>query len=213
MLDNFKKILVMAPHTDDAEIGCGGTIAKLGEAGGEIFWAVFSKAFVPKDFSSDSNIVLKELKQSAKIMRIKPKNLIIYDYPARHFPECRQDILEKMVKLNKKIEPDLILLPSTYDIHQDHQVISQEGFRAFKKTSSILGYEYPWNNRFFKTDLFVSLHERHIFKKIKSLSCYRSQNNKPYISEDLIKSWSITHGVRIDVQYAEAFEVIRLIII
>jgi len=61
MLNNHKKILVLAPHTDD-ELGCGGAIAKLIDSGKEVFWAVFSKAFVPKSFSLDSDVVLKELK-------------------------------------------------------------------------------------------------------------------------------------------------------
>ena len=41
------------------------------------------------------------------------------------------------------------MIPSESDVHQDHQTIYNESIRAFK-FSSILGYEMPWNNRFFK---------------------------------------------------------------
>ena len=211
MLNNSKKILVLAPHTDDVEIGCGGTIAKLMEAGKEVFWAVFSKAFVPKDFSLDPDIVLKELKQSAKIMGIKSKNLIIYNYPIRHFPEYRQDILEKMIKLKEKINPDLVFLPSLNDIHQDHSVIAQEGLRAFKHTT-ILGYEAPWNNLTFNTTCFICLKKRHIEKKTMSVGRYKSQSFRIYMKKDFIESLACTRGVQSSTQYAEAFEVVRLIL-
>jgi len=49
------------------------------------------------------------------------------------FPENRQKILEDLIKIKKEIKPDLIFVPSFNDIHQDHQVLTQEGLRAFKK--------------------------------------------------------------------------------
>ena len=59
----------------------------------------------------------------------------------------------------------------------------------------------------------MPLKEKHLLKKVKALSCYKSQSDRFYMSGDFIKSLAITRGVQINKQYAEAFEVIRWIII
>jgi len=145
MLNNFKKVLVLAPHTDDGELGCGGTIAKFLEGKKKVFYIAFSSAEKSVPEGLPRNILKKEVKKAIKILGLPSENLILFNYEVRDFPRYRQEILDAMIKLDKKIRPDLILLPSTQDIHQDHQVILQEGLRAFKKIS-ILGYELPWNN-------------------------------------------------------------------
>lgn len=195
------RILILAPHIDDGEIGCGGTMAKYQIH--ELFYAAFSLANQP--------ILKDELKNAMNIFGIPEDNIIIFNFKVRDFPFYRQKILDKMIALNKQIKPDLIFLPSTFDTHQDHQVISQEGFRAFKKTS-ILGYEEPWNNLNFQSGAFSILEEEHLNKKIEALNCYKSQSNKNVISPEVIKSLAITRGAQIGVPYAESFELIRWIL-
>ena len=102
-------------------------------------------------------------------------------------------------------------MPSLHDIHQDHYCIGIEGVRAFKQIS-ILGYELPWNNLTFNTQLFVFLDEKHLYKKIEALKCYQSQSNRDYANESFIRSLAITRGTQIGAKFAEAFEVIRWII-
>jgi len=214
--NNFKKILVLAPHTDDGELGCGGAISKFIEEKKQVFYVAFSSAekSVPQGLPRD--ILKKEVKNAMKVLGLPAKNLILFTYEVRNFPLHRQEILEDMFKLNKKIKPDLVLLPSTYDTHQDHQVVSQEGFRAFKGVS-ILGFELPWNNLTFGSEGFIPLERNHILKKIKALKCYKSQLKRTVVgkirmSEDFVKSLAKTRGIQIGVKYAEAFEVIRWII-
>ena len=212
MLNGFKRILILAPHTDDGEFGCGGTIAKFIEGGKEVSYVAFSSAekSVPKGFPKD--ILKKELRKATKILGIAEKNLILFDYPVREFPKYRQEILEDMVQLEKKFQPDLVLLPSTFDTHQDHQVIALEGFRAFK-TTSMLGYEIIWNNLTFNTNCFILLEEKNLQKKIQAIKCYKSQSKRVYASDDAIKSLAIIRGRQIGTdQYAEAFEIIRWVI-
>jgi len=214
MINNFKKILVLAPHTGDGELGCGGTIAKLIEEKKQVFYVAFSSAekSVPKDLPKD--ILKKEVKKAMRILGLSERNLILFNYEVRNFPKYRQEILEDMIKLNEKIKPDLVLLPSTHDIHQDHQVVSQEGFRAFKSMKiSILGYELPWNNLTFNTEAFAVLKEKHIRKKIRALSCYKSQSGRFYMSKDFMKSLAKIRGAQVNTRYAETFEVIRWTII
>ena len=107
-----------------------------------------------------------------------------------------------------ELKPDLVLVPSLNDIHQDHCTIAQEGLRAFKNTT-ILGYELIWNNLTFDTTSFVTLDKKHIQSKCDALKEYKSQEQRDYMSEEFIFSLARTRGVQIGAQYAESFEVIR----
>ncbi len=116
-----------------------------------------------------------------------------------------------MIDLGNLYKPDLVFLPSSYDTHQDHQTIHNEGFRAFKNCS-ILGYEQPWNNATFKTDVFIILSHLDLENKMTALDCYKSQVSRFFFDSDFIYSLAKTRGVQIGEEYAEAFEMIRWII-
>jgi len=208
---NKQKVLILAPHTDDGEFGCGASIAKFTENSDKVYYAAFSLAeeSVPPQYPK--NILEEEVKAATKALGIKPANLFLYKYPVRRFDQFRQEILEDLVALNKKINPDLVFIPSLNDLHQDHTTIANEGLRTFKRTS-ILCYEMPWNNLNFQTQAFIDLDERHINIKIKALECYRSQKSKNYASAHFIKSLAITRGTQIGTTFAEVFEVIRWIL-
>lgn len=202
-------MLVLAPHADDGEFACGATISRLVEEKKEIFYVSFSfcKESVPAGFPKD--ILEKEMEQSTKSIGIKKLNLIKFDFPVRRFEQFRQDILDNMIKLRNSLKPDLVLLPSTDDIHQDHQVISNEAIRAFKH-SSLWGYEMPWNNIRFTPNHYVHLNKKHVDKKISAIKKYRSQSHRNYAEENFLRSIVKMRGVQAGAKYAEAFEIIRM---
>lgn len=208
MTEDFNRILILAPHTDDGEFGCGGSIARLIEEDKEVYYVAFSTAedSVPDGFPK--NILEIEVREATKILGINPNNLIIYKFQVRKLNYVRQEILEELVRMKNKINPDLVFIPSPNDLHQDHYTVAMEGMRAFKQVS-ILGYELPWNNITFHTQAFTKLEESHIMRKIEALKAYKSQQNRYYANEDFIRSLAITRGTQISVKYAEAFEVIR----
>jgi N-acetylglucosamine malate deacetylase 1 len=207
---NNKKILVLAPHTDDGELGCGGSIARFIEEGNEVICVAFSIAedSVPEGFAKDTLAV--EFNKAMLTLGLKQENIIFHRYKVRHFPEFRQDILQNLIDLRKEHQPDVVFVPSLNDIHQDHQVIANEGLRAFKKIS-ILGYEMPWNNIVFETRCFIKLEKKHIQKKMDALACYNSQKHRGYLNNDFILGLARTRGTQFENEYAEAFEIIRWI--
>jgi len=205
-----ERVLVLAPHTDDGELGCGATISRKIEEGAEIMYVAFSICTKSLPQGWDPQTLAIEVRSATRVLGIKTENLVLFDFDVRRFKECRQDILEELVKINRDFKPELVLAPSPTDIHQDHQVISEEGLRAFKQTS-IIGYELPWNNISFNTRCFIKLKERHVLKKIEVLQEYKSQMHRSYLNADFIRSLAITRGVQINAEYAEAFEVIRWI--
>jgi N-acetylglucosamine malate deacetylase 1 len=208
---NKKRVLVLAPHTDDGEFGCGATISKLIEQGSEVYYVAFSacEQSVLPQFPKD--ILISEVKAATKILGIKPENLILFKYDVRTFNYHRQAILDDIIKLKNDIKPDLIFTPSVNDIHQDHATISNEAVRAFK-FSSILCYELPWNNFNFSTSCFSQLTEKNIETKVNALKEYKSQAHRTYADENFIKSLATVRGVQIGIKYAEVFEVVRWII-
>lgn len=210
-LEAFQKVLVLAPHTDDGELGCGGTIHRLIQLGKEVHYVAFStcEESVPEGFPKD--ILTHEVKAATASLGIKAEHLHILNYQVRHFPAKRQEILEDMVALNKQIKPDLVFCPSSFDIHQDHQTISQEAKRAFKNTS-LLGYEFIWNNYTFSSQCFVALSEENISKKVAAMECYKSQSKRLYAKDKLIRGAANYRGLQVQVEYAEAFEAMRWVI-
>ena len=208
---NFRRVLALAPHTDDVELGAGGAVARWIEEGKEIFYVAFSIAekSVPQGLPKD--ILEQEVKEATKVLGIAGENLYIYKFEVRTFPKFRQEILELLVSLRGELKPDLILLPSLKDVHQDHHVIAEEGIRAFKYTN-IISYEIPWNLFNFEPSLFVILGKEHLNKKWTAISCYQSQKHRLYASEEFFHSLARTRGVQINAEYAEAFEIIRWIV-
>jgi len=206
-----RRFLVLAPHTDDGEFGCGGTIAKLLDEGWEAHYVAFSgcEQSVPAGWAPDT--LLKEVVAATGTLGIPRDNLQVLGFRVRCFPQHRQEILESMVRLKSELRPDIVFLPSLNDTHQDHQQIALEGFRAFK-TTCMLGYEMPWNTLQFQTTAFMVLEEKHIARKIEAMRCYKSQLQRPYADADFIRGLARTRGVQIGVPYAETFELYRWII-
>lgn len=207
----MKKIIVLAPHTDDGEFGCGGTISKLIEEGCRVYYVAFSICEKSLPIEMDPNTLKYELMNATNVLGINTDNVIVYDFPVREFPRFRQDILDKMIVLAEEIKPDMVFVPSLNDIHQDHHTISSEALRAFKKTT-ILGYELPWNNYIFRNQVFFQLQKRHVDQKIHATACYISQKRRDYSNPEYIRGIIRSHGVQIGVEYAEVFETNRLII-
>lgn len=205
-----KKILVLAPHTDDGELGCGGSIAKFCKQGKEVHYTAFSSCqkSLPVGLARDTLQV--ECRKAVTSLGIDPSRLKLLDFDVREFPIKRQEILEEMVKMDKQISPELVIIPSSTDIHQDHQVIHQEALRAFRKRS-VLGYELPWNENRFEANYYIQLSPEALDKKCEALLAYKSQAHRNYMQEDFIRSLARVRGVQCGQTFAEAFEVLRIL--
>jgi LmbE family N-acetylglucosaminyl deacetylase len=204
----INKVLFLGPHPDDVEFSSGGTLTKMLESGIEVHYAVFSvcEKSIPPGFCPGA--IKEELFRVTDFLGIKKENLHLFDFEVRVFPQYRQEILEEMVKLNRLIKPDIVFLPNGSDIHQDHKTIYEEGVRAFKY-SRLLSYELPWNNFVLLSNLYVILKERHLKKKIEALKLYKTQEFRPYNSEEYLQSLMKMKGMQINEKYAETFQILR----
>jgi len=207
---NPSKALVLAPHTDDGEIGCGGTIARLINQGAQVHYMVFSICEASLPEGEIPGILRKEVQEATKRLGIPTENLHLFDYPVRKFNSHRQEILENLVEFGQNYDIDIVFAPSVNDVHQDHSVIANEAIRAFKH-KSIFAYEMPWNNLSFETSGFFKLTEDDVEKKLFALDAYESQKRREYFNPDFIKSLLMVRGAQVKAKYAEAFDVVRLI--
>jgi len=202
-----KRVLILAPHPDDGELGCGGTIARFAEEGAEVRYLVFcSSAGGRTDLK-----MIEEHKKAIKILGVPEENVMYFSYSDKFLEKNRQDILDRLSQVKDKWLPDLVIAPSSFDVHQDHKTVHQESLRCFKKCS-ILGMEATWNNSQFNTSAFVKLEKRHVEKKIEAVFCFQSQIDSPYINKEFLFGLASTRGIQVRAKYAEAFEAVRVII-
>ena len=105
VIETWKRVLVLAPHTDDGEFGCGGTMARLVEAGVEVHYHAFSIATrsLPPGFAPDT--LAREVREATGELGIPEAQLRVHDFDVRTFPERRQDILELLVGLWEELQP------------------------------------------------------------------------------------------------------------
>lgn len=201
-----ERVLLLSPHTDDVELGCAASVSKFLESGYDVITVLGSscKESLPANLPPDT--LIREFNNSMKVLGVQ--DFFFLDLPVRYFPEHRQLILEKLVEYNKKIKPTLIMLPCSNDIHQDHSVFHNEGLRAFK-FCKILGYELTWNTQNSVHSCHIKIEQRHLDKKIECMRSYESQKNRPYFSEDFIRSLAKIRGIQAGSELAESFELIK----
>ncbi len=204
---NTKNILILAPHTDDGELGCGASIAKYIAEGKKVTYLAFSTCSqsLPKDQPGDT--LATECRAATKALGIQ--EVKFHDFEVRQLLFHRQEILEALIKLNQELSPETVFLPAEHDVHQDHQVVYAEGLRAFKN-ANVLGYELPWNNFRFQPSYFEKITEQQLSSKQKALAEYKSQAHRKYMSDDFTRSLAVVRGLQANAPLAEAFEVYRL---
>ncbi len=210
MIGGWERALVLAPHTDDGEFGCGGTMARLVEQGVDVRYHAFSIATrsLPEGFPPDT--LAREVRAATAELGIPDENLTVYDFDVRTFPDHRQEILELLVGIWEDWKPDVVFQPSLHDFHQDHQTVAQEGLRAFKRTT-VLGYEIPWNNFDFAYQAYIALEERHVERKAAALAQYASQQHRRYSDPEYARSLARIHGINVNREFAEVFHVYRVV--
>ncbi len=221
-----KKILVLSPHADDEILGCGGFISKYSKLKYNIFVLILTNANkgAPEIFSEEKiNKIRNEAKKANNIIgtsKIFFENLPalnLNNYPFYKITEIIENYLEN-------INPEIVLIPSSNDIHEDHKIIfkaAKVSMRTNKKRNlkKILSYEVlsetEWNEneKSFNPNYFVNLKKSEIDNKVKAFLKYKSQVKKfPHPrSKEAIINLSKVRGSQSFMEYAEAFRVEKIL--
>ena len=211
-------ILVLSPHADDAELGMGGTIAKLVKQKNNV---TILTAILPKENLSGKvdkymeNKRYKEQVNSSKLLgaRLQTLNLNPYDF------KFNREYVKIFDEKIKKIRPDVIFSCWEHDTHQDHKTLANIIFSVSRKNNiSLYMYEAMLpggiNTNAFNPQLFIDISE-FMKTKIKSINCYKSvfhrkKNNYSNFMES-ITARAKFRGEMIGVKYAECFVVVKKI--
>lgn len=204
------EILVLSPHIDDGVFGCGGAIAKLAESKDV---SIKYLVFAPRSPEYEHRILHSELLKAVKILGLSSSNIEYLDFETREFPANRQKLLDAIFQISKKTNIQLIFTPSRFDVHQDHQTVTNELLRVYKRMpTSIFGYELVLNTFSFDTTAFYRLNEKQIDAKLRGFDCFESQMSRVHLSRQLFESSAKVRGAQIGSDYAEAFEAIRVVL-
>ncbi|MFN2513880.1 MAG: PIG-L deacetylase family protein [Pyrinomonadaceae bacterium] len=199
------RVIAIAPHIDDVELGAGATIHHL-HRNNEVYYVGLS---LPPLI--DSHTFMEEFQESSRILGLDKDRIILRNFNPRNLFDARGDILQLFYDLNKDLKPDLVLIPNSQDIHQSHEVVFAESRRAFKYTT-ILGYELPWNSLDFSMDVFITVDREDVEAKVAAINAYRTQKNRIFFENDIVGDLARVRGKQIGREYAECFELTRLIV-
>lgn len=205
-------MLALGAHTDDIELGCGGTLSRLNRQGSEIMAVAFSRAEASRPPGTPEGILEQEFRSAMTEISLSGDSVRCLGYPVRTFGERRQQILDDMINLRRIFDPDLVITMASTDTHQDHSVIHNESIRAFRNRN-LLAYQAPWNQRKLKASAFVVLAPEDVDTKVRMLAHYETQHalNRPYVRRESLEASLRFYGLQCGNEFAEAFEPLSLI--
>jgi len=200
----MKKVLLVSPHPDDVECGCGGTIAKHHED-----YKFYSVMFAPCTEDPLNKGILNEFNASMKVLKIKQVGR--HDFPRNTLEFDVQKVRDILHSIRVEWKPDVVFCPSLYDLHQDHRVVAEACLTIFRDSATLLAYEIVRSTIDFKPTLFIQLSEKDIATKLEALLCYKTQQRRTYFKPNVFRALATFRGSQINSEYAEAFEVLRMI--
>lgn len=215
MTSLFDNILVLAPHPDDAELGCGGLIARLADEGRKVTIGVLTDRDGNLPYVNDSSLQT-ESQRAARILSGRKKDtfsikVLHFTFPIREFSAARQRIFTSLERLRNELRPNLILAPARGDLHQDHAVAFAEAQRVFRGFTQVT-YEVLRSNFTFIPNLFMEISAKQLARKTQAVQCYQTQSHKPYCSAEVIVSQATVMGAKADCKFAEGFFVETMVV-
>jgi LmbE family N-acetylglucosaminyl deacetylase len=209
MLFYGKKVLFVGAHPDDIELGCGALIHN-------ILQRCFDNCELLCVTLSDNkkNPALQNLAQehmqSMKVLGVPEDKVVLESFETRRFPQLRQEILEFLYRLNREYQPDLVFTHTQHDIHQDHVQTTEEVLRAFRGTT-VLGYDVLRSSYGFFPNFLAEVDEADVEAKVRALAEYKTYTDRYYFSADILRATLIRHGALAERQFAEGFDILRVI--
>jgi len=200
-----KRVLFLGAHPDDIELGCGALLHSiLGKT--EILCVTLSDNQKNPDLKNVKN----EHFEAMQVLGVPKDKIVFGPFTTRIFPDSRQEILEFFLALRRDFKPDLIFVHSKHDLHQDHNVMTEEALRAYRGIT-VLGYDVVRSSYDFFPHFLVEVTEEDVIKKIEALSKYKTYRDRYYFNSELTRSIMVRHGALAEVPFAEGFDILRIV--
>ncbi|MDQ6990094.1 MAG: PIG-L deacetylase family protein [Mariprofundaceae bacterium] len=198
-------ILALAPHPDDLEIGCGGTLAQHAKRGDDVYIYVATSGEV----GGDADIRRQEQEAAAAILGVKK----VYwgGFLDTRLPEFGQPLMASLEQLIQDVNPDTVYFNHKEDTHQDHRVLAQVAHSVTRYVVNVLTYETP-STIHFEPTLFMDTSDT-LGLKIQALNAHASQVERTHSRLNITEialATSHFRGVQGKMSCAEAFVPIRM---
>lgn len=206
--DKPLQILCLGAHSDDIEIGCGGTVLQLARRypGCQFHWVVFSAAGVRESEarSAASMFVSSDLLRGP----------VIKTFQDGFMPFVGEEVKTVFEEL-KAISPDIVFTHNRKDAHQDHRLIAELTWNTFRN-HFILEYEIPkYDGDMGQPSVFVPLDAEIYHKKVQNImDAFQSQHSKHWFQPETFLSIMRLRGMECNSSsgYAEAFYCRKLVL-
>ena len=200
--DKGPQVLCIGSHSDDIEIGCGGSILRLIKQYPDcrIHWVVFSAIGVRK----------AEAERGAELFGGKQHldHLYLHEFRDGFMPFVGSEVKDAFEKLKRSVSPDIIFTHFRKDAHQDHRLISELTWNTFRN-HFILEYEIPkYDGDMGQPNVFIPLEEIEYRDKVRFImEAFQSQHVKKWLEESTFLSLMRLRGMECNAVsgYAEAF--------
>lgn len=218
-----KKALVVSVHPDDETLGCGGTLLKARNDGLELYWLIITNILENEGYPADE-VSLKQVEKDKVGELYGFKKVFNLNFPTLNLDKLfLKDIIVKISVVMKDVKPGMVYLPNRSDVHSDHRV-SFDAMMACTKSfrypyvEKVLMYETISETEFapalaenaFVPNAFCDI-TPYIDKKIEIMRIYKGELKKhPFPrSEKNIRALATFRGATINVDYAEAFMILK----
>lgn len=202
LADEKVNVLCLGAHSDDIEIGCGGTILRLLDENPNVVmhWVVFS--------ADEARAAEARNSADSFLEKARHKTVVIKKFRDGFFPYSGAEIKEYFEVLKTECEPDIVFAPFRYDLHQDHRLISELTWNTFR-SHLILEYEImKYDGDLGNPNFYVHLSAEICAKKVEIIKrCFASQANRTWFTDDVFYSLLRLRGMEscsAD-KYSEAF--------
>ena len=228
-MNNFSNetLLVIAPHSDDEVLGCGGLISKIKNAGGKVYVLIFNLGFDKNDTVESQEKRKNEVKAAMNVLNVDDYHLVHDRSDNNRDLDTKPlhsliEVIESTSHISlEKIAPTMVAIPTIFSHHQDHVHVHHACIAALRPISTpvaniVLSYEAPEHSRWsasgiFEPNLFVEIDDV-IEKKIDAFMKYESQVRPGGRDADSIKNQAKYRGQEVGKKLCEAFYVHRFIL-
>jgi len=196
------QILCVGAHSDDIEIGCGGTILRLlsEHENAEVCWVVLG--------STGQRHAEALMSAEIFLANAKKKDILIRNFKASFFPYVGDALKTFFEELKERVSPDLVFTHYRNDLHQDHRLISELTWNTYRN-HLILEYEIlKYDGDLGSPNFFVHLDDAICQKKISAImDCFTTQRHKDWFTPDAFLSLLRIRGIESKApgKYAEGF--------
>ncbi len=198
-------ILALAPHPDDIEIGCGGTLAVHADRGDDVHLFVATEG----DVGGSAEVRKSEQQRSAGILGVK--QIHWGGCSDTSLPEQAMALMATLEQVMQQVQPDTVYLNYRDDTHQDHRALAQIANSVTRYVPNVLAYETPSSVGFDPT-LFMDINDT-MSRKIEALKAHASQVERTHVKLNIVEIALATahfRGVQGKLSCAEGFMPVRM---